>query len=153
MTRRRSRARRFLKWPGLVLCVVIVAAWTASSSWGVFGSWGRFVFELADGYLTLWDFGSPPQDRGLHVDLFRHAGQFHHGLGWPIRPGGRTGGPGAGPRLWGIPFWLPLVVVLIPTALLWWLDRRRFPPGHCQTCGYNLTGNVSGACPECGHKI
>jgi hypothetical protein len=25
-----------------------------------------------------------------------------------------------------------------------------FPPGHCRRCGYNLTGNVSGACPECG---
>lgn len=24
------------------------------------------------------------------------------------------------------------------------------PPGHCSHCGYNLTGNVSGVCPECG---
>jgi len=23
----------------------------------------------------------------------------------------------------------------------------------CITCGYNLTGNVSGICPECGQKI
>ena len=30
-------------------------------------------------------------------------------------------------------------------------ERRPFyPPGHCQKCGYNLTGNVSGVCPECG---
>jgi hypothetical protein len=29
---------------------------------------------------------------------------------------------------------------------------RRFVPGHCQKCGYNLTGNVSGVCPECGEK-
>ena len=28
--------------------------------------------------------------------------------------------------------------------------RGRHPPGHCQQCGYNLTGNVSGKCPECG---
>lgn len=28
--------------------------------------------------------------------------------------------------------------------------RRRLPRGHCQSCGYNLTGNVSGYCPECG---
>ena len=27
------------------------------------------------------------------------------------------------------------------------------PPGHCQDCGYDLTGNVSGVCPECGSKI
>ena len=23
----------------------------------------------------------------------------------------------------------------------------------CVHCGYNLTGNASGVCPECGHKI
>ena len=28
--------------------------------------------------------------------------------------------------------------------------RPRFPIGQCQSCGYNLTGNVSGVCSECG---
>ncbi|GMU21388.1 MAG: hypothetical protein AMXMBFR13_14810 [Phycisphaerae bacterium] len=23
----------------------------------------------------------------------------------------------------------------------------------CDTCGYNLTGNVSGVCPECGSPV
>jgi drug/metabolite transporter (DMT)-like permease len=26
----------------------------------------------------------------------------------------------------------------------------RFAPGLCQACGYNLRGNTSGRCPECG---
>ena len=26
----------------------------------------------------------------------------------------------------------------------------RHPPGRCQRCGYDLTGNMSGVCPECG---
>ena len=26
----------------------------------------------------------------------------------------------------------------------------RIAPGHCRACGYDLTGNVSGRCPECG---
>ncbi|HNQ21848.1 MAG TPA: hypothetical protein PKK06_02015 [Phycisphaerae bacterium] len=26
----------------------------------------------------------------------------------------------------------------------------RVAPRHCKGCGYNLTGNVSGVCPECG---
>jgi hypothetical protein len=30
---------------------------------------------------------------------------------------------------------------------------RRKKKGLCLTCGYNLTGNVSGICPECGEKI
>lgn len=29
----------------------------------------------------------------------------------------------------------------------------RYPEGHCQTCGYNLTGNVSGRCSECGTDV
>ncbi len=31
--------------------------------------------------------------------------------------------------------------------------RRRFPPGHCRQCGYDLTGSTSGACPECGERV
>lgn len=34
------------------------------------------------------------------------------------------------------------------------LRRRRRRRGHlCQKCGYNLTGNVSGVCPECGRSL
>lgn len=32
-------------------------------------------------------------------------------------------------------------------------SRPRFPPHSCQSCGYNLTGNISGQCPECGNEI
>ena len=34
-----------------------------------------------------------------------------------------------------------------------WRWQPPRPAGHCQQCGYNLTGNVSGRCPECGKKI
>ena len=30
-------------------------------------------------------------------------------------------------------------------------DRRK--AGQCQDCGYDLTGNESGACPECGRQV
>ncbi len=46
-----------------------------------------------------------------------------------------------------VPLWIPLSVIL----LLWLLARRKRPtPGHCVKCGYDLTGNRSGRCPECG---
>ena len=39
----------------------------------------------------------------------------------------------------------------------WWTTVRparlwvgRYARGHCPACGYDLTGNVSGVCPECG---
>lgn len=51
-----------------------------------------------------------------------------------------------------LPFWLLLLFLGIPTALLWRVDRRH-PLGHCQRCGYNLTGNVTGRCPECGEAV
>ena len=31
--------------------------------------------------------------------------------------------------------------------------RKRHAHNLCYACGYNLTGNVSGVCPECGTKI
>jgi len=40
--------------------------------------------------------------------------------------------------------------VAVTTALLWRHDDHRISPGHCNNCNYNLTGNVSGTCPECG---
>jgi len=53
-----------------------------------------------------------------------------------------------------IPFWLPLLLTAIPTAWLWHRDRSVFSclPDHlfCRGCGYDLTGNTSGVCPECG---
>lgn len=48
-----------------------------------------------------------------------------------------------------VPLWVPLLFAALPTAYAWWRCRR-FPPGHCQKCGYDLTGNTTGVCPECG---
>ncbi len=31
--------------------------------------------------------------------------------------------------------------------------KRRHPSGHCQSCGYNLRGNTSGVCSECGTPL
>lgn len=52
-----------------------------------------------------------------------------------------------------IPLWAPLMLVGLPTLWMLWSRRRRRPPGHCVACGYDLTGNVSGRCPECGTLI
>ena len=52
-----------------------------------------------------------------------------------------------------IPFWM-ILLVLAPwplMALYSWFNRR-YPPGHCPACGYDLRGSPSGVCPECGRK-
>jgi len=49
-----------------------------------------------------------------------------------------------------VPLWPVLAVLFAVLPPVWWLTRLA-PPGHCPVCRYNLTGNVSGVCPECGH--
>jgi len=52
-----------------------------------------------------------------------------------------------------------LSAILVPSVMLVFMDRRVVrrrsadPTPRCKTCGYNLTGNVSGICPECGTLI
>lgn len=53
--------------------------------------------------------------------------------------------------------WMLLIVVSIYPVivfLLWPLRRRkRRRAGYCQTCGYDLTANTTGVCPECGTEV
>ncbi len=52
-----------------------------------------------------------------------------------------------------LPSWpiaVPLVIWLGLKAERWRYRRRT---GHCRHCGYDLTGNVSGRCPECGTNV
>ena len=47
--------------------------------------------------------------------------------------------------------WVPLGLVVATATVTFWPARgRRVDPGLCPACGYDLTGNVSGVCPECG---
>ncbi|UCF33070.1 MAG: hypothetical protein JSV78_12130 [Phycisphaerales bacterium] len=45
-----------------------------------------------------------------------------------------------------------LVVLAAYVGYLWWRDKPA-PPGHCPHCAYDLRGNISGRCPECGHRV
>jgi hypothetical protein len=50
------------------------------------------------------------------------------------------------------PLWLLFLFAIVPTGILWWRDRPT-RIACCQVCGYDLTGNVSGRCPECGADV
>jgi hypothetical protein len=48
----------------------------------------------------------------------------------------------------------PIFGLAIASWVIGIADRRmKIPSGCCQRCGYDLTGNVSGRCPECGMTI
>lgn len=56
-----------------------------------------------------------------------------------------------------VSLWAVAAVLFALAVLPWCMKRvrRRLwpPPGVCARCGYDLTGNVSGRCPECGTPI
>jgi len=45
--------------------------------------------------------------------------------------------------------------VLVTWGLYLWMRNisSKHPRGHCQQCGYDLTGNTTGFCPECNTKV
>ena len=136
----RSRTRRIAKRVGLGLFASMLIAAFASigseygymgSTWGIGMGSGAFIIEV----------GSPsplPIPDGWFWFSSSSSWTF-----WPTW--GRLG------QWWSIeiPLWMPCVAIAIPTAWLWWRDRRH-PPGHCRNCGYNLTGLPEPRCPECG---
>ena len=162
--RRRFRIRRIAKWTGLVLCALVLVAWAVSSLGYVFGyrgggvslgSWfGSVFFGHAEHDDTtsgrfVWRRFTPVGELPVRDRLFSHW--------WPRWEIQETLHPRTPyePRLantvW-VPLWILFVVLAVPTVLLWRSDRKP-PPGRCQRCGYNLTGNTSGICPECGERV
>ena len=137
-----------LKWVGTLSCVVCAAALLASI--------GRLISLYHWNTLTrlslyhgtvLWQW----YDRHLfessqRVDReYQIRGSYFDPVIWKPQV--------TLPFVLVLPLWIPFVAVSLPTAFLRWRDRRRIPRGHCQTCGYELTGNVSGRCPECGSSL
>ena len=53
-----------------------------------------------------------------------------------------------------VPLWAPMLLFLV-LPMFWLIARGRAvrTRNRCTGCGYNLTGNISGVCPECGTPV
>lgn len=122
--------------------------------WVVVSGWGRLWTERD----TIW---IPDERLALFNDQpgFQHSRSKQIGVGWkddsPYDQWFRTRLSGAEVEL-EVPLCLVVVVgLLLPAicAITLIRSRRAKVRGLCARCNYNLAGNVSGRCPECGRAM
>ncbi len=141
--RRPSRLRRVAKWLGLGVCVAIAGVVIVSMS--PFAYRGNSIFfGCSDGNCVLAVPGKNSGAIGGASDLPLHARRTSP-FSFRYNHSGWTG--------ISIPLWILFNAIAFPTLVLWHLERRRPAKGHCPHCGYNLTGNESGKCPECSTPV
>jgi len=170
--RREDRFACVARWCGVaatslivgvyLLSVFLFASWTNASGESSVGIGGGAV-SLIWTHEPIHHRDTPATDsqaaRGLtirhRVDVY-----FRYSPGWKagrsriaaVRWTPRTGTVTR--QTWiDIPLWMPLAGVAFPTGVLCLANRRRRMAGHCRRCGYDLTGNESGVCSECGEEI
>lgn len=147
----RKRLRSTIKWGGTVLTVLLLVVWVGSAWW--WAKWtcnfpnvdlgvgrGRVVVEInpPDGWGRMTAFG-----RGEETAI-----EFW--VDWDVHR--EIYGPRAGrvSDVWvAIPLWMLALLCGVTAFQMHYSDRRR-PNGCCRKCGYDLRGNASGVCPECG---
>ena len=148
---RSYRAAEVLYWIGEDAAGGQACAARASRGGLVFSreSWDAGVGGLRRGY-------RPGLRRETEPPLLLKVNRFGFGAGG-------ISGTAVGPAFSGesrwvtIPLWLVPILAATPAAARGVAAvRRRLRPkplNPCRHCGYDLTGNVSGVCPECGKAI
>ena len=133
---------RKLAVAGLVLCAAIVVAFLLSIRWQ-YGYAGRTAaFTFTHGAVIVVAPGAPrPRGTGFWASSVR-----------PRLSGWVQVFNTAYIKAIRIPLWM-LFLPIAAVSLLAWRRARMRRPGHCLNCGYDLIGNVSGVCPECGKEV
>jgi hypothetical protein len=150
--RRRTRWTRAGKWAGVVTLAVIAILWLGSGWFAAYRIWptgqGEQHLQIGGG-IVLYYHSRDRLEPTASTGCFLRSAEFRAHWRWvPVRFGHQRGTSMT--EYMYLPLWVPWVAVLFPTVWLWFFDRR--PPGSCAKCGYDLKGNTTGVCPECGAK-
>ena len=128
----------------IAVLTVLVFAWVVSLYWQF--SWyreGMCLLKLRSGNLysdTLICLeANGVYMTGLYMSMRFCKPRFD----WPRTLYGTCG------KISILPLW-PFILATALVSVVYWLPRRGYPVGHCASCGYDLRGNVSGRCSECG---
>jgi hypothetical protein len=125
------------------VCAILIATFLLSLEYR-FGYAGRpMSFGFSHGALWLGDINTPDRSAGWFVAPNKMAYIVWRRLPWWLSQ--------SGPRLI-LPLWIPITLIGAAYVVGLLMSVRRKRENHCQ-CGYNLRGNRSGICPECGTPI
>jgi hypothetical protein len=126
----------------LLLCLIAASSWFAGlrqsrlfSPYDTHDGWDLTIFSERGTFTVMFAPTAPEYARPANFNSSRHE-LFYQVKAWKI-----TLALGALPMAW--------IVVAAAGAIF----RHRVRLDHCPHCGYNLTGNISGTCPECGTSI
>lgn len=140
MNERRSRAK-LVGWTCLSLSLLIAVSWIACHDLTVHWNVRETYYDCPE--MAVWE--DKCGDRTVaRVSQGRIGIAFQE---WGIF--------GWGPCPWHeVHLAVPLLLTATLTVISFFYTYRHstLRPGCCTACGYNLTGNVSGICPECGTK-
>ncbi len=139
------RLRTLTLWTGSLLSLLIVAAFVASGFWFVAVQaptpYGPCLW-LTPGSVTI--VLDAPMNEWVFVEHKVYVEPEARLWLWTSLKS-----LAAGSRFVELPLYAVFAAVAIPTLLVWRFGPKPVKPGHCG-CGYDLTGNTSGVCPECG---
>ncbi len=140
------RIRRCIAYSGIAFAFLLIVGAGKTNSMGLRYECAWFRVEFVVGAMIV-DFGPSVGSGWSRIDEV--SSHYNGLLYWTLRT---WSGGFAVPLIWlaGI-FLIGSFAMLVPETRS--LFRQRVEPGHCRQCEYDLTGNVSGICPECGKTI
>ncbi len=147
MASKRLQMFRYFKWVGVVACFFLIWAWVLSVTYPVRRIKGKAAIMLVSGGIH-WSIYDSYEEMYFQTWLFGGSSSIF----WLPRSTKDWSKGFSGQGSVFVPIWCILMAAAVPTYILWRRDKR-YPPGHCRKCGYDLTGNESGVCPECGTPV
>lgn len=138
--------RRFASWSAYAVAVACALGTTASYLVTVGLYCPRFDIEMTECSVRLW-FKSARAESSIDHTVFVTPRSWRKVTWMPEWIRIRT----SGILYVRVPIWWVTVPLLLICGWVVLKPRNQLRLGACRMCGYNLTGNVSGICPECGH--
>lgn len=142
---------RLLYGIAMVFSLFFTALLVVSTRVGIYGFGKRVDIRLSDGTILV----SVHKSLAWWREGFQIADTWERGIAsWGLRlpTYRRDSWPAEWTRRFELPLWIPTLAAWGLVAVLIFA-RRGCPPNCCNECGYDLTGNTSGICPECGASI